>query len=79
MRVVNEIPHPECKITIFSWNNRYLLKFELGLLEQTYKINQYDITAESELKTLVSEDFIQKVLILFGEMEKNLNEAMAEL
>lgn len=79
MRVVSEIPHPECKITIFSWNNRYLLKFELGLLEQTYKINQYDITAESELKTLVSEDFIQKVLILFGEMEKNLNEAMAEL
>ena len=79
MRVVNEIAHPDCKITIFSWNNRYLLKFELGLLEQTYKINQYDITAESELKTLVSEDFIQKVLILFGEMEKNLNDAMAEL
>jgi hypothetical protein len=79
MRVVSEIPHPDCKITIFSWNNRYLLKFELGLLEQTYKINQYDITAESELKTLVSEDFIQKVLILFGEMEKNLNDAMAEL
>jgi hypothetical protein len=79
MRVVSEIAHPDCKITIFSWNNRYLLKFELGLLEQTYKINQYDITAESELKTLVSEDFIQKVLILFGEMEKNLNDAMAEL
>jgi hypothetical protein len=79
MRVVSEITHPDCKITIFSWNNRYLLKFELGLLEQTYKINQYDITAESELKTLVSEDFIQKVLILFGEMEKNLNDAMAEL
>ena len=79
MRVVSEITHPDCKITIFSWNNRYLLKFEMGLLEQTYKINQYDITAESELKTLVSEDFIQKVLILFGEMEKNLNDAMAEL
>jgi len=79
MRVVSEIAHPDCKITIFSWNNRYLLKFEMGLLEQTYKINQYDITAESELKTLVSEDFIQKVLILFGEMEKNLNDAMAEL
>ncbi|HEY8936077.1 MAG TPA: hypothetical protein VIM65_12685 [Cyclobacteriaceae bacterium] len=79
MRVVSEIPHQDCKITIFSWNNRYLLKFEQGFMEQTYKINQYDIAAESELNTLVSENFIQKVLILFGEMEKNLNDAMAEL
>jgi hypothetical protein len=48
MRVVGEIPHSDCKITIFSWNNRYLIKLEQGLLEQTFKVNEFDISGESE-------------------------------
>ena len=79
MRVVSEIPHPDCKITIFNWNNRYLLKFELGFLEQTYKVNQYDISEESDLHKLIDAVFIQKVLRLFDEMEKNLQTALTEL
>ena len=49
MRVVVEIPHKECKITVFAWNNRYLIKLEQGLLEQTFKVNEYDLSGESEL------------------------------
>jgi hypothetical protein len=32
MRIVGEIPHDVCKITLFSWNNRYLIKLELGFI-----------------------------------------------
>lgn len=77
MRVVGEIPHPACKITIFAWNNRYLIKLENGLLEQTYKINEYDVTSESEVFQLVDETFIKEALARFAEMSGSLHAAIS--
>lgn len=79
MRVVGEIPHPSCKITVLAWNNRYLIKVEQGLLEQTYKINEYDLTGEPDVYTLVDESFVQETLRLFDGMRANLNDAMKRL
>ena len=76
MRIIGEIPHPDCKIVIFSWNNRYLLKFESGHLEQTYKINQHDISDESELYRLADEVFVQHALTMFEQMGRSLEEAL---
>ena len=76
MRVVGEIPHNVCKITLFSWNNRYLIKLEYGLLEQTYKVNQFDIAQEADLFKIVNESFIQEAINRFGEMDKSLRIAM---
>ena len=76
MRIVGDIPHPNCKITLFSWNNRYLIKVERGLLEQTYKIDQTEIHSESELISAISESFIQETLLIFDQMEKSLIKAM---
>jgi hypothetical protein len=79
MRVVSEISHSDCKITIFSWNNRYILKFEQGYLEQTYKIDQYDVADEKELKNIIESHFITPVLGLFSEMNKTLHTALQGL
>ena len=79
MRVVGEIPHPECKITIFHWNNRYLLKLEYGLLEQTFKIEEYDLSSDEDLKKIASERFIKKALDRFHEMAISLNEEVNAL
>lgn len=79
MRIVGEIPNQGCKITIFSWNNRYIVKFERDNLEQTYKIDQYDIADENDLKKLIDERFTQKTLKLFEEMENCLTTAMHQL
>lgn len=76
MRIVGEIPHEVCKITLFSWNNRYLIKLEQGLLEQTYKVNQFDITAEAELYKIVDDAFINDALNRFREMEISLQSAL---
>jgi predicted secreted protein len=75
MRVVGEIAHPEIKITIFHWNNRYLIKLEAGPFEQTFKIEEYDLTSEEEVKKVVSEEFIQQATARFNEMAKSLQEA----
>jgi hypothetical protein len=79
MRVVGEISHPECKITIFHWNNRYLLKLESGLLEQTFKIEEYDLTSEDDLKKITSERFIKKALDRFQEMAESLHDEVNSL
>lgn len=77
MRVVGELNHPECKITLFAWNNRYLIKLENGLLEQTYKINQYDVIDEKALSSILDAPFISECLLRFGEMARSLAETMA--
>ena len=76
MRVVGEIPHSACKITIFAWNNRYLIKIEQGLLEQTYKLNEYDISHEDELYKIVDATFIEESLSRFSDMRSSLQEAL---
>ena len=76
MRVVGEIPHGDCKITIFSWNNRYLIKLEQGLLEQTFKVNEYDVSGEPEVYKIVDQPFIQEAIERFAEKNRSLRQAM---
>jgi hypothetical protein len=79
MKIVGEIPHPSCKITIFSWNNKYIVKFERGPLEQTFKVSEYDLSGEENFKELVStESFIEKVLRRFDEMDADWEEIVAD-
>ena len=42
MRIVGQIEHPVIKITVMQMNNRYVLKLEANMLEQTYKFNEDD-------------------------------------
>lgn len=73
MRVVAEIPHPECKISIFFWNQRYLIKFERGACEQTYKVGELDVANLEDLKSrLIESDFITKAVARFEGMHEDL-------
>lgn len=79
MRIIGEIPDPECKITLYHWNNRYLIKLERNHLEQTFKIDQFELSSEKELYALVSDRFLQKAMARFNEMEQSLAEGLQEL
>ncbi len=79
MRVVGEIPHPEIKITIFHWNNRFLLKLEWGPFEQTYKVEEYEFTSDSEVKALLTNEFLKEAVTRFQEMAKSLQKATQNL
>jgi len=78
MRIVGEIPHSQCKITLYAWNNRYLVKLEQGYLEQTFKIDQYDLTSEADLQAIVNEDFIKVALRRFDEMGEAWGKAVRD-
>ena len=79
MRVVSEIPHPEAKITIFSWNGKYLIKLEKGPLEQTYKVSEMDVQDEEDIKKMLDVTFITKALERFSEMGRDLMLAQSRL
>jgi hypothetical protein len=79
MRIIGEIPHSQCKITLFHWNNRYLIKLERGYLEQTFKVDQFELTQEGDLTKMVNEVFIQEALVRFDSMDGSLMKALKEL
>lgn len=79
MKVINTITHEKCNITFFHWNNRYLIKLEAGPFEQTYKVEQYDLSSEDELTKIVNEDFINQAMARFDAMSASLVEAMGKI
>ena len=82
MRVVKDIPHDKFKITVFSYNDKYLLKFEIGTFEQTFKVKHQDIEGLSALEKLIDEEFLKTVMNSFLAMrtgyhdtyKRNINE-----
>ena len=69
MRVVAELPHQDFKITIFSMNQKFIVKMERGILEQTYKIAEMDLTdGVNSVFELLDEEFLNKVSARFKDM-----------
>jgi len=79
MRVVKEFTQEEIRISIFSWNNKYIIKFEFGPLEQTFKASEMDILEENDLEAFLKGDFFEKVKQRFQEMGKTFRAQMENL
>jgi hypothetical protein len=79
MRVVKELVQEEIRVSIFSWNNKYILKFELGPMEQTFKLSETDVLEESELDAFLEGDFFEKVKTRFDEMGKTFRSQLENL
>ena len=76
MRIVAELPRPDCKITIFSLNMKYLVKFEKGVFEQTYKISDLEITGGvNGVFKVLDEAFISEVVKRFDDMKADFSAA----
>ncbi|RZF61928.1 hypothetical protein [Sphingobacterium corticibacterium] len=76
MRVIAELPHPDCKISIFSMNQKFIIKFEQGALEQSYKLAETDVIGGvNGVFELLDETFISQVVEQFKSMRKTFMEA----
>ena len=76
MRYLKEIAHPQVKISLFSWNNKYILKLEAGPYEQTYKVAEFDVSGPDEVETLLTDTFMARVLARFLDMDRDWNEVI---
>ncbi len=74
MRLVSNIPHELYQISIFEWNNKYIIKIESGPYEQSYKLDalEYDI---SDIPSLLNEHFMKSVTQRFHQMHQDFMKA----
>ena len=79
MRIIAEIPHPQFKISVFSWNSKYIIKIELGNYEQVFKIKEEDVTGLEDVKKIITDNFLEKSLKTFIEMRASFSEEFNKL
>mgnify|MGYP006888962463 CR=1 FL=1 len=77
MRIIDSIPHPSMSISIFQMNDKFIVKFEAGPMEQAFKFYTEDVKSVDHLKKMVNDDFINKVHLRFKEMFAQMKEALA--
>ena len=76
MRVVAELPHPVCKITIFSMNQKFIIKLEKGVYEQTYKVSEIDMPdGVNGVFKMLDDEFMQTVADRFQQMRSDFSAA----
>jgi len=72
MRVVKEVTLGEIRVSIFSWNSKYIFNYELGPMEQTFKVSETEIFEESDLDGFLEAEFLEEVQQRFKEMGASL-------
>ncbi len=68
MRIIDSIPHPSITISIFQMNDKFIVKFEAGPMEQAFKFNSADVRSVENLKKIIDPAFIETVRDRFNEM-----------
>jgi predicted house-cleaning noncanonical NTP pyrophosphatase (MazG superfamily) len=75
MRIVGYIDHPVIKITVMQMNERFVLKLEANMLEQTYKFHEDDnLRTLADMEKIVDETFLQECIKRFAEMNTSRGE-----
>lgn len=77
MRIIDSIPHQSMTISIFQMNDKYMVKFEAGPMEQVFKYTVQEVKSVENLKTLMNEDFIEATRLRFNEMYLQLKKALS--
>lgn len=71
MRILGQIPHPELIITVFKSGNKYILKFETGPFEQSYKFLESEIiTGFEAIRLLVNDQLVHEIYRVFDLMNE---------
>ncbi len=73
MRYIKDIPNSRFKIGLYQWNSKYIIRVESGMYEQTYKIDDYEVTSTDELEACMDEDFTNRVASRFDTMHEDFN------
>ena len=70
MRIVAEFPHETYKITLFKSGHRYILKFDAGDHDLSFKFRDGEVLGVEEIRTFLSKAFFSEVDRHFLSMQK---------
>jgi hypothetical protein len=74
MRIIDSIPHESMTISIFQMNDKYMVKFEAGPMEQVFKFSVSEMKSLDNLKAKINQDFIETTRKRFNEMFLQMRE-----
>ncbi len=76
MRTIAELPLKDFKVSLFAMNQKYIIKCEQGVLEQTYKIAESNVPDGVDgIFQLLDEAFIDSITARFSSMREDMNQA----
>lgn len=75
MRIVGRIPHPEFSISVFEMNEKFVVKFEAGPMEQTYKFLKEGLSSMESIEALFDETFLDNIRSRFEGMYMDMKKA----
>ena len=73
MRIINSFIKENIKVTIFDFDLKYVIKFEFGSLELTYKVDKLEFMNHLDLEEKIDQNFIKSVNKRFDRMSKDLS------
>jgi len=76
MKFIKKIPHIDVDISVYEWNQKYIVKFEMLGLEQTYKVSTLETESHIEVEGGLTKEFIAKVMHRFIEMQEDWDQAL---
>lgn len=79
MRLIRDFTEGPVRVSIFHWNNKYLIKLESGPMEQTFKLNELELESEEQVRNLIDQDFIQACIRRFDDMYTQLRNKLETL
>ena len=68
MKIAGYIQHEIYKITIFDYGARFVVKFENGPLEISYKLPKEEFSGFQEIESNLSKQFYEKVDKIFEQL-----------
>ena len=75
MKIIGRIPHPEFSISVFEMNEKFVVKFEAGAMEQTYKFLKEGLTSMESIEALFDQAFIDNIRSRFESMYYDMKRA----
>lgn len=77
MKQLQQFSEGSLTITLFWWNQKFILKFEQNQLEQTYKISELEYSEKEVLELAQNKNFLEKVRKRFEQMYKDLQDELS--
>ncbi|MFM7725813.1 MAG: hypothetical protein ACKO7B_03865 [Flavobacteriales bacterium] len=79
MRIIATIPHPQIKISVFLYNEKYIIELEAGQYKQTFKISADSVEGLDGVKALLTEELIANCLSRFSGMHADFKRSFDQL
>lgn len=76
MRIIGNIPHPSIRITLFMMNEKYIIKFEAGPMEQIFKLALEEVNGIEGIEKILDQEFMKRIMDRFNEMFLSYKEAI---